>query len=166
MPADLSPLIAVDPGVGGTGWADWMGRQEAPDRVGVIRPAKGNAPWLDRMRSVAEQFWIFASTVDTQRTYVFECPALQIGGRGHAAAARGDLVKLAMLTGALVCMVHTCKVVLATPSEWKGDLPKEITKRRVRAKIGQAHIYRLGLTKLADHAWDAVGIGLWYRRDK
>ena len=48
---------------------------------------------------------------------------------------------------------------LVTPNDWKGQLPKAVSHKRIRAKLTAAE---LALLKGLPHdSWDAVGIGLW-----
>lgn len=58
-------------------------------------------------------------------------------------------------------------VQLVTPAEWKGQVPKPITKKRIEGKLSQAERMRLGSCLLLapvgerHNLFDAVGIGLF-----
>lgn len=86
--------------------------------------------------------------------FVSEFPAwhgIQLGW------AAGDLQKLVFLVGVLAgyfCEAHSFTPV--TPKDWKGQLPKEVVKRRLVKRYGP------GATREWEKdVWDAVGIGLW-----
>jgi hypothetical protein len=50
-----------------------------------------------------------------------------------------------------VCHKNDYRVVLVTPNEWKGNLPKEVVAARCEAQFG----FTVG-----NHEQDAIGMGL------
>jgi hypothetical protein len=84
---------------------------------------------------------------------VMEYPTYQAGMRGKLAAIRGDTLKLAFLCGYLVAKITAQKVYLATPIEWKGNVPKAVTQERLRAK---------GYKFTTPDEADALALGLWF----
>ena len=74
--------------------------------------------------------------------------------------AKGDMQKVTVLTGWLAHAFHArnSTVVLVPPSEWKGQLPKDVVQYRVEKRMGKALVKQLGPKS---HAWDALGIGYY-----
>jgi len=155
----MSRVLAVDPGVGGTGWALFI--NDELKQVGCCSPKSPRASWVKRQADVVRQLSLCVNTSVTG-TLVIECPELQTSAKGWASARRGDLVKLALITGAIVHVFHSWDIELVTPFQWKGVLPKRITMSVVREEIPTAVQQRLRLSAYPDHTWDAVAIGLWF----
>jgi len=79
--------------------------------------------------------------------------------KGYASSQSGDLIKLCQLTGMLIGAlalngIELNSLNLITPTEWKGQLPKEEVDRRIKRILKRK-------TKYPDHVSDAVGIGLF-----
>jgi hypothetical protein len=148
-------MISVDPGVTGTGYAIWKERRLLD--VGTLHFRKEQTNWLDRARTVVGLLeHIMASCALT--TFVIEYPNFMQGSGGRMVAASGDLVKLSVLTGMMVNVgCRQCRNVrLVSPNEWKGQLPKDVCQSRIiKAMPG------MGMEKISNHAYDAIGIGLW-----
>lgn len=155
-------LVSIDPGVNGTGYALW---DEDRDLMyaRTIHPLTKEKKWALRARSISLAFHhaLHCTGIDGIDTVIIESPTLFGGAKGHAVAASGDLVKLAMITGMLleVCFNEKLKPILTTPYEWKGQLPKSVCERRIRNRLGDA----FPKERLSSHAIDAIGIGLWYQ---
>ena len=156
----MRSILAVDPGVGGTGWALFTDNPW-PEAVGCCVPISSRAPWVDRQASVVQKLSLSVN-VSATGTLVIECPELQMGERGWASARRGDLVKLSLITGAIVHVFRSWDIKLVTPREWKGQLPKRITMQMVRDALPTRVVNELLLERCPDHVWDAVAIGLWF----
>lgn len=75
-------------------------------------------------------------------------------------ARRGDLVKLVMVVGSIVGILSTgCyEIILIPVNRWKGQLPKDVVNKRVERFYGSNNC-----KGFKTHAWDAVGIGLYYK---
>ena len=147
-------LLSVDPGVEGTGWAYF--RNGIFKYAGTITPQGRDDQWVERMYSVANRFQSLVELYPGLDYVVMECPAFHGGVAGMVVASSGSLVKLSLLTGALlnICRAKGFTPTLTKPAEWKGQLPKDVTKKRCEEILK---------TKLdgTDHACDAIGIGLW-----
>ena len=117
---------------------------------------RGN-DWLERMDylvgCVAEEI-----VRHRPRLLVIEDMEVRLSAAGQGAVNSGSL-------GKLIGCVHSlrttgvalgCRVHLVPVSRWKGQVPKEVTQRRVRTHWGWQG---------EDHnEADAVGIGDWYLR--
>lgn len=167
---ELTNVLFVDPGLGGTGWAFFrMIRTLFPKTVppfkpecsGVIKIPKSEyvGSWLTHSSSVVSAFRGMLSAYKP-KTVVLESPALWSGNAtSHASAISGrdgepgDLFKLAYLLGGLglvVVEVTGDQPILVMPYEWKGQLPKEVILERLDS---------WGI-KAKDHEADAIGMGL------
>jgi hypothetical protein len=80
-----------------------------------------------------------------------------------AAAERGDLFTLATLVGgyAAICQEYNCTFELVPAKKWKGQLTKTATQKRIDRFWHGIEIDER-LLKFNEHAYDAIGIGLWH----
>lgn len=153
-------LYSIDPGLDGTGWAEWT-QKKYPDRVGVISKPR---PDLD----LAERCHIISSELrhvirerggcTRQVRVVLEMPINMSGSAAGVAAQAGSIYKLTFLVGYIAGSLYPCVVETVSPMEWKGQLPKDVVARRIQNTLGEDVCVELGIKT---HAWDAVGIGLW-----
>ena len=152
-------VVTADPGLAGTGWAvATLARSQVtvlPQKWGVLRQASGRG-WVHRAGKITEQFGIVLDTYQPS-VVVLEWVGVWPGSlKSTTASFRGDLLKLAALTGMLVreCSVKrgttNIEVYLPVAQDWKGQLSKDVVERRLKA--------RHGLTGIPNHACDAVGM--------
>lgn len=171
-----TPLLSIDPGVTGLGWAFWA-EPEQPLKAGALTPRGPKirrASWDRRARSLVDQLshqvkGVTARGGPGQRNLLIwsECHlAIEVPeffrdhAVGAAAAARGDIVKVALIVGMLLDRFRAFRrVELYAPREWKGQLPKPLAIERLRKILGRDHVNRLALANAKDHAWDAIGVG-------
>jgi hypothetical protein len=113
-------------------------------------------PWGQRCNLLAEKLGIVLNSGNIHRVYC-EMPAFFESHGGMAAATKGDLIKLTYLVGvyAGICHIHRVRFTPVPVVEWKGQLPKEIVKKRILKKLG-----RHACQGYHGDIWDAVGIGL------
>lgn len=85
---------------------------------------------------------------------------------GRAQKGRqSDLVDLAIVVGRLEEQARGAEIVCYEPWQWKGQIPKDETKRRVREELEPLELISVIVPKkksLAHNIWDAIGIGLVY----
>jgi len=153
-------VLLADPGIGGTGWAYWLEISRTGDRnatlpflSGAKSPRKGRTGF-----DAAEDMWSwFDGVVDVLRpdTVVMEFPELwSSSGVSQGSAAKGDLFKLTYLIGGFGRIVSKrtgSSLILISPADWKGQLPKKVIDARIKLSLGE---------KYKNHESDAVGIGL------
>lgn len=159
--------MSVDPGIRGTGVAlwdssRWKDPEDEPILVSAFTPP-GDLAWIAAARWVMEGINALLvglpSPMKMKGLYI-EMP--QYFGVGNAAgemvAARGDLQKLAFMTGMISSFgwYKRCKIRPYEVNAWKGQLSKKQTEERIK-KI----LPGLKVLKVANHGWDAVGIGLY-----
>lgn len=148
--------LALDPGVGATAFAYWedVTNGFAPDSAGEIKAGTGS--WLTRCQRLVGR--LEAVVTELHPTHmVVEYPAYFQSPGGQLTASSGDLVKLAVLTGMLleVGRVAGCTCVLVEVRQWKGQLPKDVTQKRLERVVGEH-------PEWSHHIYDAVGIGLYH----
>lgn len=95
----------------------------------------------------------------TTEQVVIEMPEFQSGAGRQMGWKTGDLQKLTLLVGILAATAARAlaNVQLVTPSQWKGQLPKDVVQRRLETHYGS----KLNKLNIQTHAWDALGIGAW-----
>lgn len=145
-------ILAVDPGLNGTGWAIFYKNTGRLIAHGVIKRLS-ITQWYTRGLVIASDLDLIQNEYDVKKSYI-EFPSLFQSAHGQMVARKGDLVKLAWFTGLL--FGRLIKPNLIPVPEWKGQLPKEVVKKRIIKILGKTQTL-----KLKDHDWDAVGIGLY-----
>lgn len=158
-------FVSLDPGQR-TGVAVWSNDQRRalvpPLTVDYWTATEGD--WALRCRALGFKLHGFLSTNRNRgvSNVICELPAFFEGEKGHAAAAKGDVVKLSYLVGVYAGMCHAQGVgfTLVPVREWKGQLSKKIVAARIRKRIGDQ-----ALDDMEFHGdiWDAVGIGLYVK---
>ena len=73
--------------------------------------------------------------------------------KSQASASSGNLTKLAYLAGALSQAIPAVPI-LFYPMQWKGQLPKDATERRLK------NVWPKCPKGLVDHTYDALAMGL------
>lgn len=152
-------LVSIDPGVHHCGLAIW--EFGALIWAGLVKGEHKDRPWLlaDELNNVLDSFNCSPDHV------VIEKPGT-VGGR----AIRGDtndLIALGITVGGILFTLDVsgcCTIDLVTPSQWKGQLPKDKSQARSIGKLSSDEISRIEVPKnkaRATDVWDAVGIGLW-----
>lgn len=155
----MSALMAIDPGLQGTGYAIWnTNKKTAPYRVGVLNGGKGD--WQTRVDRIALAIRKLCREENVDRI-ICEMMEHYNTASSQMAWSKGDLQRTMFLIGTLhgVTRKQVPYFRLVTPREWKGQLPKSVTIQRVEKALTAKQCRNLGIKT---HAWDAVGIGLWH----
>lgn len=145
--------VAVDPGISGTGVAVFR-RGTLLDAWNIYpRKEHGyNGSWPERCSQIVTAIHTQNIARRFRKVYI-EWPSQFTGLKGLAAANSNDILKLACLIGRLAeyfIREHRAQVVLVPVQTWKGNLPKDVMKRRVEKFFGK---------NITSHAADAAGIG-------
>jgi hypothetical protein len=166
--------ISIDPGISGTGIAIWKEldweKRKVPVFVKNLYPKNVRSTkqaWLARVSSIMEQLDGLFNEWGPIRGVYSEFPELMEGTRGRAASVSknnlgykepGDILKMLFLVGAIgeLCRIYGCSFTYYLPSDWKGNLPKDVVESRVKLRIP-----RIVDFDIASHCWDACGIGLF-----
>lgn len=146
-------LVSVDPGLRGCGIAHWRGTNLVLAKY-VVNPH--GSVWYEMVTAVE----VVVGPVMYIHHLAIEMPQAYIHRKGD----QNDLLTLAGLVGAFTYFFSRCggHFTLYRPAEWKGQVPKEITEKRARARLSTEELKRIKLpsASLRHNVWDAIGIGL------
>jgi len=158
-------IVTIDPGTKTTGVAFWDRETwkdlVPPTDVFAIAASSANN-WYTRMAGIIDALDGLFAERTVLRAYI-ELPTFMQSHKGQTAAKSGSLVKLSAMFGAVYMSCHNiaAKVKPVRIVDWKGQLPKNVTERRIRKRLGNLeHEGGIGVSVPSD-CWDAVGIGLW-----
>lgn len=153
----MAGLIAVDPGTRLCGYFIWWDGK--PYAAGVARSKAGTASLRAREMAHAIDFATPAS--DASRVVV-ERPVIYPNSRERD-SDQIDLAVAAGIIGGTLSALYECELIMPTPREWKGSVPKHIHNERTRAKCPEAvALVEANVPKgQQNHVWDAVGLALW-----
>lgn len=163
--ADAPYLIAIDPGLQGTGVAVWHLGKLVEARVIDVPSKLRGLPWTERAEFIAtaiEQS-LFARIGLQYRAAEFTvvCEFMEgFGGAKMMAWKTGDMQRTVYLIGLISGRIWPARFVPVNVGTWKGQLPKHIVEERLRRRMGPALVKKLDPQL---HAWDAIGIGMWAR---
>jgi len=149
-------FVSIDPGKT-TGYAVW--RHGTLMSAGVCKPQ--SFPYLEEVhvnQIVIERPWIYPR-----------------GKRDHKTGLDrqinvNDILGLALIVGEIAGSVretHGAEVVYYKPSDWKGQLPKDVHHQRVKIALSAAEGERVVLPrakKAQADLWDAVGLGQYHNQ--
>ena len=166
-------LVAIDPGIKAIGVAFFTHRttavedEELPELLHceVVTPSRG----MGKHDAIVRVMDMHKRIEDTLREEEWRCAAVAVeyaeyrgSAVGHAAVVRGDVGDLCMAAGVHIASlrqmygIHWSYCRLVPVSEWKGQLSKDVTTRRIHAVLGPRAING---APIESHGADAVGIG-------
>jgi len=150
----MKTLLSIDPGTRKTGWAIFRNSKYLTSGAIIIKDK--SLSWLQRNDVVGTRFDNLLSSYKIN-TVVIEEPGLFIMSvKGRAASNSGSILKLTALVHSLRVVARTrgIEVVLMPVRKWKGNVPKEITQRRIKRHLG------IDVKQLDES--DSVGLGMYY----
>lgn len=154
----LGPLrwISVDPSLHRMGWCVWHGHE--PLTWGLLESSqRGKNSWK---AAVTEMSGLLRLRWSSCHLMVIEFPEEMGGRRGRASLNSGAVRKLTYLVGRIAGGFLEADpgrlLRLAEPSKWKGQVPKNITRKRVLRDYPQVGEW------LEHDVYDAIGIGRWF----
>jgi hypothetical protein len=147
--------VTVDPGVN-VGFAVWVDGSLV--RYGSLNRIK-RLTWQQAVEEMAIRFKTTILDGHLPNRVVCESPEFMQSTTGLVSARRGDLVKLAEVYGVLwgVCVSRGVPFVSIRIGDWKGQLSKSESTERTARLTG---------IKANEHAMDAIGIGLHWRKSR
>lgn len=155
---DVNYFVCVDPGFNGLGYAIFPNQPviKKPVTSGVLRCKKSELPKMsmELKTKLQDVMYEFLPKQMSKKSVglIIEYPTIWGGSLlSQTAATKGDISMLCYLIGVLSTLFLGSRVLLITPQEWKGQLPKRIVINRIK-KIWPR------LTQIRDHEADAIGI--------
>ena len=145
-------LLAVDPGTRSLGWAAFTGsRLQA---CGVLK-SKGE---LEMLREVQAWSRALRPLLSSSTRLVVEVPEHYPGAKSKAPP--NLLAKVTFVAGGVVGALCLPDVITVVPKRWKGQVPKAVHHKRLRAVLVPGERDRTPPVS-SDDTWDAIGLGLW-----
>ncbi len=143
-------VLSVDPGLWKTGCALWSSEGQ------LLRA------WTQRQGKCSEvgpTLWRRMALSIKEEPCVLVIEVMQVDGRTRG--KEKDLFSLSGVIGAISVRFSSAKIVSYTPTQWKGSLPKDIMRERVKKRLTSAELTAIA-PKATHDAWDAIGIGAKY----
>jgi Holliday junction resolvasome RuvABC endonuclease subunit len=142
--------LYIDPGISGTGFAFFSKENKTfvPDfNLSFHKP------------SLLKYYEFYQEFIDRYEVEFVMIERPQFFGldstKGLMVAVKGDLITLTMLAGGYegIAILNGCEVETIEVNKWKGQLPKEVIKERIRRVWKEV--------SCKNHDWDAVGIAYY-----
>jgi len=155
-------FLSIDPGVRSMAVAEWNDANE-------LQAAWNSPAWMqhrtadDMTLSELVKFWGAWRITRFTNSFVGERQVVYPGAKGLKTNPN-DLLDLAMCAGAFygaLCVDLRASLRLVEPAEWKAQVPKEITRERIKAILTPQEISRIRKGGEMHNVWDAIGIGLF-----
>lgn len=139
----------IDPGITGTGVCIWCKRNPTPVQSYSLKYRKVNL-YMKQITRILQNHKV--------TDVVIEEVGFFTGSKGYAATKSGSTFKLARFIGSLETTLEHINIrhSLVKPIQWKGQLPKHITIKRIQELLPD-----LDISDKNDHEYDAIGIGLF-----
>ena len=146
-------IMSIDPGIHNCGYC-FMTENQKLISYGLINSKENK--WYDNCKHV--WFKLYENyTKQFPKTVYIEYPTHHAGMMAFAARESGALAKLTFLCGGIYSLLSEIATVeLITPSQWKGQLKKEMVRKRLY------NIYpEISKLDLDHNIVDAIGIGYY-----
>lgn len=151
-------LMSIDPSINNLGLAIWDIDKKKLIFYKLFHPTKDcRDNEFDKSLSLLNQVdhWIKVYGVTKM---IMEIPE-HWSIAGFEAREKGSISKLMFVCGMLYSLARSLREVrLVTPRQWKGQLPKEVMKNRLK----DSYLPEVDLLKLNGNVVDAIGIGHFY----
>lgn len=149
--------MSIDPGLKRTGWALWCNTKLYDYGLTTIKDMDVSG-WKLAANLMARRALYGRLQSYAVGFVISEIPEEFASGKGKAALNSGAVRKLSYYVGVLsgVCLAKDIRFASVEPMKWKGNVPKEITEKRVRRD------YRQVEGGLFSDVYDAIGIGRWW----
>lgn len=156
----MSRLIAIDPGTTACGWAEFTHGFLA--RCGLVRTQARELPLRASGLSLQLARLI---PFEPDTTLAIERP--EVYRQRFLKGDPNDLIAVAIVVGSILSTFPPAKVLLPLPKEWKSNVPKDVTERRLRKNLSSEELGRLiehlepVPPSLRHNVFDAVALGRW-----
>ena len=157
----MTYLFCVDPGLRGCGAA--LFREGHLWRASYVKNPTTEGRGYQAYATMGHAVWnwsVKTPRVEPITRQIIELPRIY----PHAAQQKGDpndLIDVACVGAAIAAMFGGVPTETVFPSDWKGQVPKEIMTERIKSKLSHTEMALVELVGAKDHnTFDAVGIGL------
>jgi len=153
-------IISIDPGLEKVAFAVWddAGKLRSAGLV-IYRHGPGKER-VEKWRNIAEATALTTGLSMGDNRLVAEIPQVYQDKKTDP----NDLIDLAGIVGALAGKLSGTVEWSPLPREWKGQIPKEITQKRVLKRLAADEMERIQwpIKSLAHNVYDAIHLGLVY----
>jgi hypothetical protein len=155
--------MGIDPSINGNAYAII---HPITKLVMAHKFAQRNIPFSSKIADVRYQTEAFFEMIEREGLSLkhsiccaIEQPEKQISARGIHAFESNKLVKLCAAFGAVVCCAYPTiyEMYTPTPSQWKGQVPKKITQKRIIKRYGSWR----DLSRMNHDEMDAIALADW-----
>jgi len=153
-------LLAVDPSINNMGCALFVVSSKRLMSAELLHPEKDAKDFTDKSFSLYLKIKkvIVDHSVDIM---VMEMPE-KWDTAGFMSRESGAIQKLVFVCGVIYSLRYDIEVKVVTPSKWKGQLPKEVTRNRLTKFYVPSFYKKEEEWKKVNHnIVDAIGIGHW-----
>lgn len=159
-----SQVVSVDPGKHKVAWATWDPETGKLTGAGLVihKPEIGTER-VQVWKEVA--YWTDVATglsSGSEIRLVVEVPQIYTGVRDEDP---NDLIDLAGVVGAIASTIAIGSVEWSPlPREWKGQIPKEVTQKRVDKRLSpeEKALIKWPIKSLCHNVYDAIHLGIVY----
>lgn len=156
----MSVLLSIDPSINNLGMAIWEVEKKRLIHYKLLHPMREmrknefekSISMMRQLREYVEKYYI--------NIMIVEVPEYWAVG-GFEARETGSMTKLMFVCG-MICSLVEMEIInvlsMVTPRDWKGQLPKNVVKNRLR----ESYLENVDLLTLNDNVVDAIGIGHFY----
>lgn len=150
-------ILCIDPGLRGVGIAHFNNKGELQSAAYVHSPKREGRGYLAQ-NAAADAAWKWWGFTPPELTLI-EHPRVY---PGMPDVDLNDLLDVAGVGASCALLFGNPRTVF--PSEWKGNVKKDVMTERIRGKLDPLEFGRIegGPKHLMHNALDAVGIGLWH----
>lgn len=146
----MTTVLAIDPSINNCGIAVFKdGKLHAWE---LLHPSKETKDYIEKSKSIYMQIKVLSKKYHCDYIVTEICD--YFGVSGFHARESGSIFKLMFLIG-MLCSLPNVKTII--PRGWKGQLPKDVMRRRFIKDLPNLDIEHM------DHnVLDAIGIGRWF----
>lgn len=168
----MTRVISIDPGLARVAYAIWEAETGKLLRAGLVR--KEHEVGTERVQKWANMAWAVDDELGLSNGeeiwLVLEVPQVYKETQNRDKKGHGrdpnDLIDLAGVLGAIAGKLLVGRVEWSPlPREWKGQLPKEITKKRVDERLAPAERETVewpSVKEFHKDVYDAIHLGIVY----
>ncbi len=159
----MTKIVSVDPGLAKVAFASWDPETGQLLEAGLVVHKHEIA--TERVQKWKDMAWWTCMVAGLDRCdidLVIEVPQVYAGARDEDP---NDLIDLAGVVGAIASSIILGSVQWSPlPREWKGQIPKKVTKQRVDKRLSDAEkaLIKWPSASLAHNVYDALHLGIVY----